>query len=158
MRPYEIQDEHSDNEEELVHARSVSATETVKPVNARAAKRVKCAKVEQVHDGGLGKANLVKLNGTIKKMRDESRTMEEHLISAARHSATISPTLVTQLASVKSGVEAELAAIELYKENNREDNTAQLCQNGLAQLAEARQSFKVLERMLKALKTPEHVH
>ena len=88
MRPYEIQDEHSDNEQERVHARSVSTDVTAKPVSARAAKRVKCAKVEQVHDGALGKANLVKLNATIKKMRDESRTMEEHLISAAVHSTT----------------------------------------------------------------------
>ena len=154
MRPYEIQDEHSDNEEERVHARSLSTTVTAKPVSARAAKRVKCAKVEQVHDGGLGKANLVKLNGTIKKMRDESRTMEEHLISAARHSTTISPTLVTQLASVKSGLEAELAAIQLYKENNREEDTAELCKTGLAQLAAARNNFKVLEKMLSAVNTP----
>ena len=154
MRPYEIQDDHSDNEEECVHAHSVSTTVTEKPVNARAAKSVKCAKVEHVHDGCLGKANLVKLNGTIKKMRDESRTMEEHLISAARHSTTISPKLVTQLASVKSGLEAELAAIQLYKENNREEDTAELCKTGLAQLAAARNNFKVLEKLLSAVRTP----
>ena len=135
-----------------MHARSVSTDVTAKPVSARAAKRVKCAKVENVHDVGLGKANLVKLNGTIKKMRDESRTMEEHLISAARHSTTISPTLVTQLASVKSGLEAELAAIQLYKENNREEDTAELCKNALAQLAAARNNFKVLEKILSAVK------
>ena len=152
MRPYEIQDEHSDNEQERVHARSVSTDVTAKPVSARAAKRVKCAKVEKVHDGGLGKANLMKLNGTIKKMRDESRTMEEHLISAARHSTTISPTLVTQLASVKSGLEAELAAMQLYKENNREEDTAEHCKNALAQLAAARNNFKVLEKILSAVK------
>ena len=111
MRPYEIQDEHSDNEQERVHARSASTDVTAKPVSARAAKRVKCAKVENVHDLGLGKANLVKLNGTIKKICDECRRMEELLIHAARHSTTISPKLVTQLASVKSGLEAELAAI-----------------------------------------------
>ena len=54
---------------------------------------------------------------------------------------------------MKSGVQAELAAIELYKENNREEDAAQLCKTGLAQLAAARQNFKVLEKMLKALKT-----
>ena len=101
-----------------------------------------------------GNANLVKLSATIKRMGDESRTMEEQLISATVHSKSISPTLLKQLASVKSGVQDELAAIELYKESNREDDTAQLCQNGLAQLAGARPNFKVLERMLKALKTP----
>ena len=154
MRPDGIQDDHSDNEEEHVHARSVSATETVKPVNARSAKRVQCAKVEPVEYGSLVKANLVKLGATIKKMREESRTMEEHLICAAVNTTIISPTLVTKLASVKSGVQAELAAIELYKESNREEDTAQLCKNGLAKLAAARQNFKVLEKMLKALNTP----
>ena len=154
MRPYGIQDDHSENEEERMHSRSVSATATVKAVKAPSAKRVKCANVEQGDYGALGKANLVKLNATIKRMGDESRTMEEQLISATVHSKSIYPTVLKQLASVKAGVQAELAAIELYKENNREDNTAQLCQNGLAQLAEARQMFKVLERMLKALKTP----
>ena len=57
MRPYEIRDEHSDNEQERVHARSASTDVTAKPVSARPAKRVKCAKVENVHDVGLGKAN-----------------------------------------------------------------------------------------------------
>ena len=113
MRPYGIQDDHSENEEERMHSRSVSATETAKAVKARTAKRVQCANVEQVDYGALGKANLVKLNATIKRMGDESRTMEEQLISATVHCKSISPTLLNQLASVKSGVQAELAAIEL---------------------------------------------
>ena len=109
MRPYEIQDDHSENEEERMHSRSVSATAIVKAVKAPSAKRVKCANVEQGDYGALGKANLVKLNATIKRMGDESRTMEEQLISATVHCKSISPTLLKQLASVKSGVQAELA-------------------------------------------------
>ena len=141
-----------------MHSRSVSGTATVKAVKAPSVNRVKCGKAKQSHDGALGKANLVKLNATIKRMGDESRTMEELLTSATVHWQSLSPRMLKELTSVTTGVQAELAAIELYKESNREDDTAQLCQNGLAQLAEARQSFKVLERMLKALKTPEHVH
>ena len=158
MRPYGIQDEHSDNEEQRVHARSASTTMAVKSAKARAANHVKCAKAKQDDSVGLGKANLVKLNNTIKKMKSESRTMEEQLISAHRHSTTISPTLVAQLTSVKSGVQAELAAIQLYKENNREEDTTQLCKNGLSQLAAARNNFKVLEKLLSAVNTPQHVH
>ena len=52
--------------------------------------------------------------------------MEEQLISAAINNTIISPTLVTKLTSVESGVEAELAAIALYKENNREEDTPTL--------------------------------
>ena len=141
-----------------MHSRSVSATQIVKAVKARTVERVKCANVELVDYGALGKANLVKLNATIKRMGDESRTMEEQLISATFHCKSISPTLFKQLASVKSGVQAELAAIELHKENNREEDTAQLCKNGLSQLAAARNNFKVLEKLLSAVNTPQHVH
>ena len=102
MRPYGIQDDHSENEEERMHSRSVSATATVKAVKAPSAKRVKCANAEQGDYGALGKANLVRLNATIKRMGDESRTMEEHLISATVHCKSISPTLLKQLASVKA--------------------------------------------------------
>ena len=141
-----------------MHSRSVSATTTVKAVKAPSVNRVKCGNAKQSHDGALGKGNLVKLNATIKRMGDESRTMEELLTSATVHWQSLSPRMLKELTSVTTGVQAELAAIKLYKESNREDDTAQLCQNGLAQLAEARQSFEVQERMLKALKTPEHVH
>ena len=96
----------------------------------------------------------MKLNGTIKKICDECRRMEELLIHAAHQSTTISPKLVTQLASVKSGLEAELAAMQLYKENNREEDTAEHCKNALAQLAAARNNFKVLEKILSAVRTP----
>ena len=90
-----------------MHSRSMSATATVKAVKAPSAKRVKCANVEQGDYGALGKANLVKLNATIKRMGDESRTTEEQLISATVHCKSISPTWLKQLASVKSGVQAE---------------------------------------------------
>ena len=75
MRPYGIQDDHSENEEERMHSRSVPATAAVKAVKAPSAKRVKCANVEQGDYGALGKANLVKLTATIKRMGDETRTM-----------------------------------------------------------------------------------
>ena len=75
MQPYGIQDDRSESEEECMHSRSMSATATVKAVKAPSAKRVKCANVEQGDYGALGKANLVKLNATIKRMGDETRTM-----------------------------------------------------------------------------------
>ena len=109
MRPYGMQDDHSENEEERMHSRSVSATTTVKAVKAPSVNRVKCGNAKQSHDGALGKANLVKLNSTIRRMGDKSRTMEDQLISATVHCKSISPTLLKQLASVKSGVQAELA-------------------------------------------------
>ena len=84
-------------------------------------------------------------------MKSESRTMEEQLISAHRHSTTISPTLVAQLTSVKSGVLAELAAIQLYKENNREEDTVKVVKYAMAKLNEARNQFKLIEKMLKAM-------
>ena len=134
-----------------MHSRGVSASATVKAVKAPSAKRVKCANVEQGDYGALGKANLVKLNATIKRMGDESRTMEEQLISATVHSKSISPTVLKQLASVKTGVQAELAAIELYKENNREEDTVNIIKVAMEKLNEARPQFKLIRKMIKAM-------
>ena len=78
--------------------------------------------------------------------------MEEQLICAAVNAELISPTLVSQLTAVKCGVEAERAAIQAYKEINREDYTPKICSDAIARQAAARQSFKVLTRLLSAVK------
>ena len=78
--------------------------------------------------------------------------MEEQLLCAGVNAELISPTLVSQLTAVKYGVEAERASIQVYKEINREEDTPKICSDALARLASARQSFKVLTRLLSALK------
>ena len=145
-----IQDTSVLTEEEKVHDRSINTTTTAKPVqSARAAKRAKLAAPEE---GTLAKESVVKLDTTLCKLVHAARTMEEQLICAAVNAPFIAPLLVSQFTAVKCGVDAERAAIQMYKENNREDYTPKICSDAIALLASARQSFKVLTRMLSAVK------
>ena len=132
----------------------MTATENVKAVRPAKPAHEMPTKHMINADGTLSKLSLAKLDKSLSAFADAAREMEAQLLTATCNANVISPTLVQRLAAVKCKVEAESAALALYKENNREEDTTQLCKNGLAHLAAARQNFKVLEKMLRALKTP----
>ena len=143
-------------EQEKVLDRSINTSTTAKPVqSARAAKR---ANVAAHAEGTLAKQSVAKLDKTLEQLADEARTMEEQLICAGVNAELISPTLVSQLTAVKYGVEAERAAIQVYKEINREEDTPKICSDALDRLVRARQSFKVLRKLLSALKPVTTAH
>ena len=59
--------------------------------------------------------------------------------------------LVQRFAAVKCELDAESAALGLYKENNREEDTVNVVKAAMAKLNEARNQFKVIKNMLKAM-------
>ena len=131
-------------EDELEHGRSMTATE-----NLKAAKN---AKVVAVKNGGtLSKLNLSKLNTGLSAFADAAQKMEASLLTATTSSDIISPALVQRLSAVKCGMDAESAALELYKENNREEDTVNVVKAAMAKLNQARNQFKVMKKMLKAM-------
>ena len=48
-------------------------------------------------------------------------------------------------------MDAESAALELYKENNREEDTVNVVKAAMDKLNQARNQFKVMKKMLKAM-------
>ena len=102
-------------------------------------------------DGTLSKLSLGKLDKSLSTFADAARDMEAQLMTATSNFNIISPTLVQRLAAVKCQVEAESAALTLYKENNREDNTVNVINAAKAKLNEAQNQFKVIKKMLKAM-------
>ena len=102
-------------------------------------------------EGTLSKLSLAKLNKVLSTFADAARDMEAQLMTATSNSNIISPALVQRLAAVKCQVEAESGAFALYKENNREEDTLNVCKDAIAKLNEARPQFKVIEKMLKAM-------
>ena len=119
---------------------------TATPVqSAKAGKRAKMI----THDKGtLTKQNVTKLDTTVCQLAEAAGTMEKQLIHAAANAQLISPLLISQLTAVKCGMDAELAAIQMYKENNREDDTVNVVKAAKTKLNEARNQFKVMEKML----------
>ena len=70
---------------------------------------------------------------------------------ATTNSHIISHGLVQRFAAVKCELDAESAGLQLYKENNREEDTVNVVKAAMAKLNEARNQFKVIKKMLKAM-------
>ena len=114
----------------MVHDRSMTATE-----NLKAAKLPKAVHVKS--DGALSKLNLAKLNTALSAFAESTQKMEASLLTATTSSDIISPALVQRLSAVKCGMDAESAALELYKENNREEDTVNVVKAAMAKLNQA---------------------
>ena len=131
----------------MVHDRSMTATE-----NLKAAKAPKAVAVKS--DGTLSKLNLAKLNTALSAFADSGREMEASLLTATTSSDIISPALVQRLSAVKCEMDAEAAALQLFKENNLEEDTVNVVKAAMTKLNAARNQFKLMEKMLKAM--PAH--
>jgi len=102
-------------------------------------------------EGTLSKLNLAKLIKILSTFADAARDMETQLITATSSSDIISPALVQRLAAVKCEIDAEAAGLALYKESNREEDTVQVVKRSMAKLNDAKNQFKVIAKMLKAM-------
>ena len=72
-------------------------------------------------------------------------------MTATTSSDIISPVVIQRFTAVKCEVDAESAGLELYKENNREEDTVNVVKAAMAKLNQARNQFKVMKKMLKAM-------
>ena len=94
--------------------------------------------------------NPLRASDTWSDARSLSCAVEAQLMTATSNPNIISPALVQRLAAFKCQVEAESAALTLYKENNREDNTVNVINAAKAKLNEAQNQFKVIKKVLGA--------
>ena len=131
----------------------MTATENVKAAKPRKVHAVKSDGTVVVgkSDGTLSKLSLVKLEKSLSTFAEAAREMEAQLLIATCNANIISPTLVQRLAVVKCEVEAESAALALYKENNQEEDTANIIKVAMEKLNEARPQFKLIRKMIKAM-------
>ena len=131
--------------------RSMTATENVKAVKARKVLAVKSdgTVVAGKSDGTLSKLSLAKLEKSLSTFAEAAREMEGQLLIATCNANIISPTLVQRLAVVKCEVEAEAAALQLFKENNLEEDTVNVVKAAMTKLNAARNQFKLIRKMIK---------
>ena len=129
--------------------RSMTATENVKAV--KPAKPVhEMPKKHMINgDGTLSKLSLAKLEKSLSTFAEAAREMEAQLLIATCNANVISPTLVQRLAVVKCEVEAEAAALQLFKENNLEEDTVNVVKAAMTKLNAARNQFKLIRKMIK---------
>ena len=129
----------------------MTATENVKAVKPGKPAHEMPTKHMINADGTLSKFSLAKLDKPLSAFADTAREMEAQLLTATCNANVISPTLVQRLAVVKCQVEAESAALALYKENNQEEDTASIIKVAMEKLNEARPQFKLIRKMIKAM-------
>ena len=129
----------------------MTATENVKAVKPAKPAHEMPTKHVVNDDGTLSKLSLAKLDKSLSAFADAAREMEAQLLTATCNANVISPTLVQRLAVVKCQVEAESAALALYKENNQEEDTANIIKVAMEKLNEARPQFKLIRKMIKAM-------
>ena len=131
----------------------MTATENVKAAKPRKVHAVKSDGTVVVgkSDGTLSKLSLVKLEKSLSTFAEAAREMEAQLLIATCNANIISPTMVQRLAVVKCEVEAEAAALQLFKENNLEEDTVNVVKAAMTKLNAARNQFKLIRKMIKAM-------
>ena len=129
MRHHGSQDYVVEDELETVHDRSMTATENLKAVKHGKHAEGMPTKHAVKDDGTLSNLSLGKLSKSLSTFADAARDMEAQLMTATTNSHMISPALVQRFAAVKCELDAESAALQLYKENNREDDIHAARQN-----------------------------
>ena len=151
MQHHRLQDYVIEDDLETVHDRSMTATENLKPVKRGKPAEGMPTKHAVKDDGTLSKLSLGKLDKSLSTFADAARDMEAQLMTATTSSDIISPAVIQRFTAVKCEVDAESAGLELYKENNREEDTVNVVKAAMAKLNEARNQFKVIKKMLKAM-------
>ena len=109
---------------------------------------------EPAQEGALSKQNVTKLDATLNRMNTALGTMETQLERAAK-STYIAPQLISKLAMLESGLVAEATALNLYKSNNKEDDTGTVIAHAKTKLDSTVQEFNVLKKLLKAEEASE---
>ena len=129
----------------------MTATENVKAVK-RAKPVHEMPKKHMINgDGKLSKLSLAKLEKSLSTFAEAAREMEAQLLIATCNANIISPTMVQRLAVVKCEVEAEAAALQLFKENNLEEDTVNVVKAAMTKLNAARNQFKLIRKMIKVM-------
>ena len=124
--------------------------------NAKAAAKPKASATtrgtkyaEPAQEGALSKQNVTKLDATLNRMTTALATMGTQL-GCARNSMYIAPQLISKLAMLESGLVAEATALNLYKSNNKEDDTGTVIAHAKTKLDSTVQEFNVLKKLLNA--------
>ena len=150
VQPDGIQDEDNEYKEETSHVRSMTDKCTAKAEKPRGPATTRVSqKAVPAAAGTLCRQSVAKLDSTANRMNTALGTMETQL-ACARKSMYIAPQLISKLAMLKSGLYAEATALNLYKTNNKEDDTGTVIAHAKTKLDSTVQEFNVLKKLLKA--------
>ena len=116
-----IQEECSDEEHEKSVVKNMSQNSDIKP--ERKSIQGRAERQKALADGTLCTGSLQRLTNMLMTMQNESEKMAEEL-EQAQKSSVIGPAVITNCTTVKTKLDAALAELQTYKDNNKEVETA----------------------------------
>ena len=115
------QEECSDEEHEKSVVKNMSQNSDIKP--ERKSIQGRAERQKALADGTLCTGSLQRLTNMVMTMQNESAKMAEELEESQR-SSVIGPAVITNCTTVKTKLDAALAELQTYKDNNKEVETA----------------------------------
>jgi len=115
------QEECSDEEHEKSVVKNMSQNSDIKP--ERSSLKGTVTRQKTLADGTLCTGSLQRLTNMLMTMQNESEKMAEEL-EQAQKSSVIGPAVITNCTAVKTKLDAALAELQTYKDNNKEVETA----------------------------------
>ena len=144
------QEECSDEEHEKSVVKNMSQNSDIKPERNSIQGRV--ARQKALADGTLCTGSLQRLTNMLMTMQNESAKMAEELEESQR-SSVIGPAVITNCTAVKTKLDAALAELQTYKDNNKEVETATVLKTAKQHLSDSRKQFTIVRKILN-LKCP----
>ena len=139
------QEECSDEEHEKSVVKHMTQNSGIKP--ERSSLQGSAAKQKALADGTLCTGSLQRLTNMLVTMQNESAKMAEEL-DESQKSSVIGPAVITNCTAVKTKLDAALAELQTYKDNNKEFETATVLKTAKQHLAESRKQFTIVRKIL----------
>ena len=144
------QEECSDEEHEKSVVKHMPQNSDIKA--ERSSLQGKVARQKTLADGTLCTGSLQRLANMVLTMQNESAKMAEELEESQR-SSVIGPAVITNCTAVKTKLDAALAELQTYKDNNKEVETATVLKTAKQHLTDSRKQFTIVRKILN-LKCP----
>ena len=145
-----IQEECSDEAHEQSVVKHMTQNSDVKPERSSVQERPPKQKV--LPDGTLCTGSLQRLTNMLVTMQNESAKMAEEL-EQSQKSSVIGPAVITNCTAVQTKLDAAVAELQAYKDNNKEVDTVTVLKDAKQQVTDSRKQFTIVREIMN-LKCP----
>ena len=139
-----IQEECSDEEHEKSVVKNMTQNSDIKPDRSS---QGRAAKQKALADGTLCTGSLQRLTNMLMTMQNESAKMAEEL-DESQKSSVIGPAVITNCTGVKTKLDAALAELQAYKDNNKEVDTATVLKDAKQHVTDSRKQLTIVRKIL----------
>ena len=138
-----IQEECSDEERENSVVKHMTQNSDVKPERSSVQGRPPKQKV--LPDGTLCTGSLQRLTNMLVTMQNEAAKMAEEL-EQSKKASVIGPAVITSCTAVETKLDAAVAELQAYKDNNKEVDTVTVLKDAEQHVTDARKQLTIVRK------------